>query len=111
MASRHRKKELHIRMTDQEWSLLRMRVSETDLSQQQFCLSLILGREIPPPRHPDLSRIRRELNAIGNNINQLARAANSGDRIPRDDMRIIEDAFSNLEAQLMEVLKGGRHEE
>lgn len=108
---RKRTKGFLLRLTDAEKQKLNTELMKSCLGQEEFCRRAILGREIPPPRHPDLSRIRRELNAIGNNINQLARAANSGDRIPRDDMRIIEDAFSNLEAQLMEVLKGGRHEE
>lgn len=107
MSTRYRNKDLHIRMTVQEMDLLQSRVSCTDFTQQEFCLRSILGRDIPPPRHPDLSLIRRELNAIGNNINQLSRAANSGDRVPREDMLIIEHAFSDLEKKLMEVLKGG----
>ena len=111
MASRIRNREVHIRLTDQELALLRTRVACTDLTRQEFCLRSILDRDIPPPRHPDLALIRRELNAIGNNINQLARAANSGYRVPREDMLIIERAFSDLEAKLMEVLKGGRPEE
>lgn len=111
MSSRHRNKEIHIRLTDQELELLRARVACTDLTQQEFCLRSILDRNIPPPYHPDLAPIRRELNAIGNNVNQLARAANSGVRIPHEDALIIERSFSQLENLLMEVLKGGHFEE
>lgn len=110
MATRRRNKEVHIRLTDQELTLLSARIACTNLTRQEFCLRSILDHEIPPTRHPDLSAIRRELNAIGNNVNQLARAANSGDRVPRNDMEIIMRKFSDLEDKLMEVLTGGRHE-
>ena len=108
---RKRTKGFVLRLTDSEKERLQAEVRKSCLGQEEFCRRAILSLDIPPTRHPDLSSIRRELNAIGNNVNQLARAANSGVRIPHEDVLIIERSFSELEDLLMEVLKGGRHEE
>ena len=65
-------------LNDAELDHLRRQAVAAGLGMDPFLRSLILGVELRP-RPPDTyAALLRELSAIGNNINQLARKANAG---------------------------------
>jgi len=74
---RTRKHEKHIRLSDAEHATLRSNASRTGLSDEAFIRQLITGyvpKEQPPA---DYYGMMRELNAIGNRMNQIAARANA----------------------------------
>lgn len=78
MANRVRNRRVQVRLTDDEYDYLQYNVSRTGLTQEAYLRTLILGR-IPKTREAtELDRgILSQLYAIGNNLNQIARMANS----------------------------------
>ena len=65
-----------VRLDEDEYSHLKTQLRRTGYSQEAYLRMLISGRvprEMPPVEYHSLIR---ELNAIGNNLNQIARAAN-----------------------------------
>ena len=64
-----------IRFTEAELDILTKRVKKTGLSREAYARSVLLG--IVPKEKPDerFYTIMRELSAIGNNTNQIARKA------------------------------------
>ena len=64
-----------VRLTEEEYEIITRRIKRTLLSREAYTRSLLLG--VVPKEKPDerFYLIMRELSAIGNNINQLARKA------------------------------------
>lgn len=73
---------------------------ETGFNASQLIRSLILHTEIktrPPDEYP---KLLRELSAIGNNVNQIARKANSTDTIDTAEVSEMRRAFENLSEEV-----------
>src|SRR5699024_562644 len=67
-------------VTPGEADLIKVRCSLAGMSISDFLRSLALDQEINSTANPDeLKKIRAELGKIGSNINQIARAVNSGE--------------------------------
>lgn len=74
---RERRIKIMVRLNEQERERLVQQVKQTGLSQEAYIRSLINGY-IPKPLPPlDYYTMLRELNAIGNNLNQLAAKAHA----------------------------------
>ena len=94
---------------------LKKNVKKTGLSQETYIRTLLAGyapKELPPP---DYHSMMRELNAIGNSINQIAARANATGFILADEY---ENNFNLLMDKVMdirdavtkpEVLQNGNH--
>lgn len=73
--------QLHVMLNDHELKHFTNQVRVSGLSRSAFIRALILNKTIqarPPNEYADLLR---ELSAIGNNINQIARVANGNQYI------------------------------
>ena len=93
---RKRRNRVEVRLSDAEESKLHELMNGTGFNASQIIRSLIIGAEIKS-RPPDIMpKILRELSAIGNNINQIAKVANYSDRVGNDDIREIKDMFSKI---------------
>ena len=69
--------KITFRLNAKEIQKLKKDVKKTGLSQETYIRTLLNGyapKEIPPP---DYHAMMRELNAIGNSINQIAARANT----------------------------------
>lgn len=69
--------KITFRLNAKEQQQLKKNVKKTGLSQETYIRRLIEGyvpKELPPP---DYHSMMRELNAIGNSINQIAARANA----------------------------------
>ena len=75
---RKRYKRVEIHLTEEEHRHLKKQVSYTGLSTESFIRSLIMGLTLYPRPPDEYAEIRRQLAAIGNNINQIARSVNAG---------------------------------
>ena len=84
---RKRYKRVEIHLTEEEHRHLKKQVSYTGLSTESFIRSLIMGLTLYPRPPDEYAEIRRQLAAIGNNINQIARSVNAGIAKPEDARR------------------------
>lgn len=69
--------KITFRLNAKEHQQLKKNVKKTGLSQETYIRTLLAGyvpKELPPP---DYHSMMRELNAIGNSINQIAARANA----------------------------------
>ena len=74
-------------MDDQEYRAYLSAVNQSGLTQETFRRQLITGY-VPRPAPPmDYHRMIRELNSIGNNLNQIAAVANSNGYINIEEYR------------------------
>lgn len=72
-----RLKKITVRLSESEYIHLKEQSSITGLKMEPFIRNLIAGCNLKP-RPPDSYKdLVRELSAIGNNINQITRLANS----------------------------------
>lgn len=74
---RKRKIAFLVRLSEKENEWLQKHVQETGLSREVFLRSLINGYQPKPLPPLDYYTLLRELQAIGNNLNQLAAKANA----------------------------------
>ena len=80
---RKREMKVTVRLDTDEYGHLKTQLRRTGYSQESYLRMLICGRiprEAPPIEYHDLLR---ELHAIGNNMNQIARAANTSGAVNR----------------------------
>ena len=89
-------------LDDKEYKAYRTAVKQSGLTQETFLRQLITGY-IPCPAPPlDYHKMIQELNAIGNNLNQIAAVANSKGYINIEEYR---QAISALRNSLTNIQK------
>jgi hypothetical protein len=72
-----RTEKITFRMTPGEKAHLRKQAANSGLNTESFIRSAIAGQKITPKTPEQWTEILRELAAIGNNLNQIARVANA----------------------------------
>jgi hypothetical protein len=97
-----RKRDIQIitRLDKDESELLKKRVRKSGLSQEAYIRCLITGyvpTDAPPP---DYHAMMKELRAIGNNMNQLAREAHVFNAI---DVKRYDENAAALRAAVVEI--------
>ncbi len=83
---RKRSKAVLLRLTEREHQHLKEQAALSGYSQEQYLRNLIAGEKMRPRPLVEMVEIRRQLNAIGNNINQIARKANSTEWVSREEL-------------------------
>ena len=68
-----RNKSFLLRLTEQEYATLKRKSELAGLKMNPFLVSLINGREIHPRTPDSCKALARQVAAVGNNLNQLAR--------------------------------------
>ena len=89
-------KRLSLRLSETEYAHLKELSEITGMKMEPTIRSLIMGRTLhpkPPKVYPELLR---QIAAIGNNINQIARVANGIGRVQQSDI-------DDLRAMLSEI--------
>ena len=112
-ASEARKLLVHTRLTPLEKKHLELSVAQSDvLGTADYIRQLIMGHEIK--RRPSNSRsklidglatLNRKLASIDNNMNQIARVANSGGRVSEIHLQQTLDEHKELKALAASVLQ------
>jgi hypothetical protein len=99
---------LGVQLTPSERAALESAAALAGASLSQYVRELCLGRGAEPPtvagtrRNPEAKRLMFELNAIGNNLNQMARVCNTVQAEPQlDELR---RAIEALKVTLARVL-------
>ena len=89
-------KRLSARMNEKEYAHLKKLTEASGLKMEPLIRKLIMGQEIhqrPPAEMPELLR---QMSAIGNNINQIAKVANSSKFVRQEDIKEIQKMQSDL---------------
>ncbi len=87
---------LHVELTDDERAHLKTQLEATGLSTAAYIRHLIMGTQIKARPPETYANILRQLSAIGNNINQIAKVANSCARVRQEDIDYIIERQSYL---------------
>ena len=104
---RHRRThEIKVRFDDEEYTDLMKKVSQTKLSREKFIRSCIKKTSIKMPPSIDFYKWINEFNAIGNNLNQIARKLNSNSSVEKEYcMQSLED-LNELIQKMEEEVRG-----
>ena len=97
-----RNKAVLIRLTEKEKNHLKKSADICGLKMEPFIRKLIMEKEIRPRPPDEYLRLIREINYIGNNINQIAHVANAENHISADK---INEAVKMVD-DIMDVVRG-----
>ena len=86
---RSRQNGVLVYLSDTEKQRLIKQTSLAGISAGAFIRKLIMGNVIRPRPPDEYVKLLREINAIGNNINQIAHIANAEHRISEDKIETV----------------------
>ena len=93
---RRRNKRVEIHLIEEEHTHLTEQVALSGFTTEQFIRNLIDGVEIRPRPPDELPELLAQLSAIGNNINQIARIANSRKYVTKGEMEYVEQLLKEI---------------
>jgi hypothetical protein len=85
-----------IRLTPKEHEHLKKQSEITGLTGEALIRSLIMGINIRPIPPDQFAEVLRQLSAIGNNINQIARVANMIGAVDKDDIAAVKSLQAKI---------------
>lgn len=101
IAARGRTKRLLLRVSPQEKALIERNAADLGLGLSAYLRAVGQGRRLTPQRPAINDEAIRQLASIGNNLNQIARRANSGLTVDAKALRsvlaAVLDAVRRLE--------------
>jgi len=107
---RRRSHQSLIRWTDDEFTRITDKADKSGLAVAAFMRAAALGspgpraQRRPPADHKALRQILGELGRIGNNINQIARALNSGEKASLPDLQQALRAYVDIRNRIFDAL-------
>ena len=84
------KHHMHFEMTASQYQQLSENAKACGLSKRAYLIRLIQGHPPKIRQNDEIRSLRREIHAIGNNINQIARSVNAGIAAPEDAREAVE---------------------
>lgn len=93
---RKREKAVLVRLNEQEYIHLKRQSEITGLKMEPLVRQLILGRDVKLRPPENLAALLRQMSAMGNNINQIAKVANSAHFVRSEDMEAIQKMQDEL---------------
>ena len=94
MRKRSIKKQIWLDLKEDE--LLKRKSKEAGLTEAEFIRSLIKGYRIKAQPTEEIKNFQRELYGIANNINQIARIANSKYSVSHDNYEYISKTLADF---------------
>lgn len=91
-----RNKRLSLRLNAEEYASLKQLSESTGLKMEPTVRSLIMGVTLKPRPPDEYRELLRELSAIGNNVNQIAKAANAKGYASKEDVAQITEMQKQL---------------
>lgn len=93
---RENAKTMTLRLNAAEYAHLCQQAKAAGLKKEPFIRTLIMGVNLRPRPPDEYAEIRRQLAAIGNNINQIARAVNARGFASGEDIAAITTAQETI---------------
>lgn len=81
---------MHFEMTPDQYRQLSENAKACGLSKRGYLIRLIQSHSPRVRNDDEMKALRREIHAIGNNINQIARSVNAGIAAPKDAREAVE---------------------
>ena len=88
---RERTIKQQIWLNQQEKNLLKEKAKKVGLTESDFLRSCIKGYKIKEQPTEEIKNFQRDITGIANNINQIARIANSSRYISNNDLNYIQN--------------------
>ena len=85
-----------VRLTKKEKQALQQKAKASSMKMEPFIRKLIMGVEIKARPPNEYVQLIREVNAIGNNINQIAHIANAEGRISEEKIKELKQYQNDL---------------
>lgn len=102
--SRKRNKQLNIRLTEEEYQKLMYNINKSKLSQSEYIRKSILRKDIIVI--DGIKELLIEIKRIGNNLNQLTKAVNSGMIADiSNDLKYIKSELKEVWQEIIKALK------
>lgn len=98
---RKRQIKLSLRLNEEEHERLKKQAYMTGFSIEQYLRNLIDGHHMKPVPKNEMFEMKRQLAAIGNNINQIAKIANTYDRVQQSDV----DYIIEMQTKILLMMK------
>jgi len=87
---RNRKIQVPLRLNEKEYIHLQKQVDKSNLSRECYLRALIMGHKVHPEPTEAYTQIVRLLSSAANNINQIARTANTTGYVPESDINYLK---------------------
>lgn len=101
---RKRNKQVKVWLTEEEYQRLINKVQKSKLSQSDYIRKSILEKDIIVIE--GIKELLVQIKKIGNNLNQLTKAVNSGIEInPSSDLKYIKQELKEVWQELIKTLK------
>ena len=96
-----RGRQVNIRLSNEQYATLEAKAQAAGLKPAQIVRQIAAGIKVAPRKQPIISddiaaSIATQLRYIGNNLNQLARHANSGGSVSKSVLEGIQEELGNL---------------
>lgn len=98
---RKRGKAVLVRLNEQEYVHLKRQSETAGLKMEPLIRQLILGRDVKLHPPENLAALLRQMSAIGNNINQIAKVANSAHFVRKEEI----EAIRKMQDELWQSIK------
>ena len=83
------KVKISVRLTEREHKYLQRQAENAGLKMEPFIRKLIMGVDIQPRPPDNVVQLIREINFIGNNINQIAKKVNTENNVSQSQLEEI----------------------
>ena len=93
-----------VRLSEKEKEHLKSQAAACALKMEPYIRKLIMGKEVRPRPPDEYVKLLREINAIGNNINQIAHIANAEQRISEGKINEV----LHLQNEIMRMVRSVR---
>lgn len=106
MTKRTRNIDKKIRLNQKELDRVNERMDDLNLKNfQTFALSMLLQGSVTNVDYGELFNLVKEVNKIGNNINQMSRLANQFSEIGKEDIKDLTEQLNILNKAVKEKLR------
>ena len=92
----YRTKKITVRFTDKEYAKLREMSETSGLKMEPVIRKLLVGYEIRPRPNATYIKLIKELSAIGNNLNQIAKRMNATGNVYKADVNEVKELMKQV---------------
>ena len=97
---RKRVHQIKFRLDDEELSLLRRKLRESNLPMAEYCRRLLVHGEIKISPREFAADLQKQVKGVGRNVNQITRLAHISGKVSLETLRQISAAQEKIEQQL-----------
>ena len=97
MQNLKRNKNITFRVTKEEYEMIHKRMAQTHITNlRAYLLKQAIDGQVIHIEMTSIQECSRLLSSIANNLNQLARKANSGGNVYADDLRDVQQSLDRV---------------